>query len=145
MNTLIRPWSAVGACAATLLFAACAGAGGGAPGSFNPALQSAVPSVPSFITDRASTRPKVSPKRLNFTTTPTLKLIVTESKYKGKFKLKVFGRGIVKLSSKTVKGPRAKVTITALKAGQGSITITDENGRKTVVPVSVTQGVIVIQ
>jgi hypothetical protein len=141
MRRFARPLLPLASCIAALMLGACAGTNG----SIDPVVPGAAANSSVFAPANAPIKPKASPKKLNFTTKPVIKMTVTESKYKGKFKLKVSPSGIVKLSTKSGKGPKAKITITALHAGKASITITDANGGKTIVPVAVTQGVIIIQ
>jgi hypothetical protein len=138
-NSLITP------ICATILTLALSGCGGSQP--------SALPGAAGMVQNAASaplkTTPpgslKASPKKLNFTTAPTMKLTVSESKYTGKFELVASPKHLIKLSSKSPKGPSAKITITALQAGSGKITVSDDHGGKKSVPFSVTQGVIIIQ
>jgi hypothetical protein len=87
---------------------------------------------------------KVSPAKLNFTTSKELKILVSEVNYTGRFELSVSPR-IVKLSAHKIVGPKARIHVTAATAGIGSITITDDHGGRKRVPVTVTQGVIIIQ
>ncbi len=61
---------------------------------------------------------------------------MSESKYTGKFKLIASPLHLIKLSSKSPKGPTAKLTITALQAGSGKITVTDDHGGKKSVPLA---------
>jgi hypothetical protein len=123
--------------AAVLALAACGG-------------QNAVPggtTVPPPIPARrhAASKPSVSPKALDFKTTPTLKLKVSEAKYTGPFALSVSPAGMVKLKPTKAKGPSATISVTALNAGTGTLTIKDNHGGTAVVKVTVTQGVIIIQ
>jgi hypothetical protein len=128
-----------GAALAAFALAGCAQSTGALPAapvaSLDATASLASPRVPLTAT----------PKRLNFTTTPVLRLVIAEKRYKGKYKLAVFPPNLVKLSKKTAKGPSARIVVTALNAGVGQITIKDERGVKKIVPVSVTQGVIIIQ
>jgi hypothetical protein len=138
VSSIIAP-----ACA-SILALALSGCGGSQPG----ALPGGAGMVQNAASPLKSTTPgplKATPTKLNFTTAPTMKLTVKESKYSGKFKLAVSPAHLIKLSSKAPKGPTAKVTITALAAGAGKITITDDHGGKKSVPFTVTQGVIIIQ
>ena len=86
----------------------------------------------------------VTPAKLTFTTSKTLTLSISESGYKGTFKIANSGPKIVKIQA-TAKGPSAKVKARALSAGAAVITVSDSNGNKKKVPVSVTTGVVVIQ
>jgi hypothetical protein len=88
---------------------------------------------------------KATPAQLNFATVPILKLTISESKYTGKFHVSVSPAHLIKLSSAAPKGPTAKLKATALNAGSGKISISDDHGGKKSVPFSVTQGVIIIQ
>ena len=88
---------------------------------------------------------KASPKKLNFTTAPTMNLTVSESKYTGKFKITVSPAHLIGLSSKSPKGPTAKLTVDRATAGSGKISVSDDHGGKKSVPFTVTQGVIIIQ
>jgi hypothetical protein len=130
---------------ATILALALSGCGGSQPGTL-PGASGMVQNGASAALEPSTTGPlKAAPKALNFTTAPTMKLKISEAKYTGKFKLTVSPSHLIKLSSKTPKGPSSKLTITALQAGSGKITVSDDHGGKKNVPFSVTQGVIIIQ
>lgn len=131
------------ACAAILAFA-LSGCGGSQPGAL-PGAAGMVQNAASAPLKTTTGPLKAAPKALNFTAAPTMKLTVSESKYTGKFKLVASPKHLIKLSSKSPKGPIAKLTITALQAGSGKITVSDDHGGKKSVPFSVTQGVIIIQ
>jgi hypothetical protein len=88
---------------------------------------------------------KATPAKLNFTTVVTLKFTVSEKSYTGKFKVSASPAGLIKLSSAAPKGPTAKLTATAINAGSGKISISDDHGGKKSIPFTVTQGVIIIQ
>ena len=126
----------IAAAAAVVALAACAG-------------QNSTPSVSGQFAAAqplaATVKITASPAKLNFTTSPTIKLTISETNYKGTFKLAMNPTGIVKLSKSTVKGPKATIKVTALNAGKTTITVTDQNSVKKTIPVTVTQGVIIIQ
>jgi hypothetical protein len=88
---------------------------------------------------------KASPKKLNFSTALTMKLTVSESNYTGKFKISISPKHLIGISSKSPKGPNAKLTVTAQHAGSGKISVSDDHGGTKNVPFTVTQGVIIIQ
>jgi hypothetical protein len=133
----------VPACASMLALAlsACGGsqpsALPGAGGTMQNAVNSPLTSSPGPL--------KASPKKLNFSTALTMKLTVSESKYSGKFNISISPAHLIGISSKSPKGPSAKLTVTALHAGSGKISVSDDHGGKKSVPFTVTQGVIIIQ
>jgi hypothetical protein len=112
--------------------------------AFAPSTMDA-PAAAVHLAPAATPKLGVSPAKLNFTTKPTIKMTISESKYTGKFKIAVSPAGIVKISTKSAKGPHAKVTVTAVAAGKATISVSDDQGGKKSVPVTVTQGVIIIQ
>jgi hypothetical protein len=132
---------------ASILALALSGCGGSQPGT--------LPGTSGMVQNFAdaplkSTKPgplKTTPTKLNFTTAPAMKFSVSESKYKGKFKITITSSPskVIKISSKSPKGPTAKLTVTALHAGSGKITVSDDHGGKRNVKFTVTQGVIIIQ
>jgi hypothetical protein len=133
----------VPACASVLALA-LSGCGGSQP--------SALPGAGGMVQNAASapltSSPgplKASPKKLNFSTSPTMKLTVSESKYTGKFKISISPAHLIGISSKSPKGPNAKLTVTAQHAGSGKISVSDDHGGTKNVPFTVTQGVIIIQ
>ena len=103
------------------------------------------PSTPMVSLAKASGHVIASPATMNFTTVPGLKLQIKESGYSGTFKLAVSPGNLVKLSTKSPKGPSAKLTVTASNAGKGMITVSDSSGNKATVTVTVSQSVIIIQ
>jgi len=107
-------------------------------------LASGTGSQPSVVAE-AIGKLTVNPTKLNFTTTPTLKLTVSEKGYTGKFTLKLSPAGIVKIKPATGKGPSLKVTLTAVAAGKATLTAKDAAGHTKAVPITVTQGVVIIQ
>jgi hypothetical protein len=135
-------WFVAPACASILALAlsGCGGTQSALPGT-NGAGQS---ELVSPLKKPAPPKLSAKPAQLNFATAPTMKLTVSEKSYKGKFKLKVTPAHLIKIKG-TGKGPTAKFTVTALKAGSGKILVTDDQGGKKSVPFSVTQGVIIIQ
>jgi len=137
VSTQLRTRLLVGV--AVLALTACSGA---RPG-LEPSGVAAVPNA--ALAPFAAAKIGSTPSKLNFTTTPSMKLTVSEKKYTGKFTLSVSPSNLVKLSPSSAKGPSAKITVTASNAGTGSISISDQNGGKAIVPVTVTQGVIIIQ
>ena len=135
----------VPACASMLALALSA-CGGSQP--------SALPGAGGGMAQNAASSPfktsapgplKASPTKLNFTTAPTMKLTVSESKYTGKFKISISPKHLISISSASPKGPNAKLTVTAKHAGAGKISVSDDHGGKKSVPFTVTQGVIIIQ
>ena len=128
---------------ASILTHALSGCGGSQPGALpGPATMTQSAAIAPSITTGTL---KATPTALNFTTSPTMNFTVRESKYTGKFKLAVSPKHLIKLSSATPKGPTAKVKVTAVNAGKGTISVSDDHGGKKSVPFTVTQGVIVIQ
>jgi len=125
---------------AALALGACSGSHGG----LVPAAGMAAPDAAQSPLKAAPSKLKTTPAELNFATKPVLKLRISEAKYSGKFKISASPKGLIKLSSTKGNGPNAKISITALKAGSGKITVTDDQGGKKVVPFTVTQAVIII-
>ena len=111
------------------------------------AAQSSIPSPHVAGAPLAARAAKLSasPSKLDFTTTPKLTLTVSEKGYTGAFTFSVVPANLVKFKPAKGKGPSTKVTMTAANAGKGTFTATDANGNAAKVPVTVTQGVIVIQ
>lgn len=134
MFALSRCFAAVTAIAA---LAACSN------GQPMPAA-SEIGSQPSIV-DQASGKLTVNPTKLNFTTTPTLKLTISEKGYTGKFVLTLSPAGIVTIKPASGKGPSLKAILTAVAAGKATLTAKDANGHSKAVPITVTQGVIIIQ
>jgi hypothetical protein len=136
-RSLIMP-----ACA-SILALVLSGCGGSQPSALPGGMAANSASAPLKTTVPGPL--KAAPTKLNFTTAPTMKLTVSESKYTGKFKISASPAHLIKISSKSPKGPTAKLTVTALHAGSGKISVSDDHGGKKSVPFTVTQGVIIIQ
>jgi hypothetical protein len=137
-------FSVIAPACASILALALSGCGGSQPSTL-PAAAGIGQNAASAPLKTTPGPLKAAPTKLNFSTAPTLKLTVSESKYTGKFKISSSPSHLIKISSKSPKGPTAKLTITALSAGSGKISVSDDHGGKKNVPFTVTQGVIIIQ
>jgi len=148
-SRFVAPFTLLAAVAAAAALGACSSHGSAA---FVPAQ--AIDVLPDKAHPKPTPKPtptpgklKFAPRSLKFTTRPTLVLHILEAHYKGKFHFLVTPRRFVHVSPATVKGPGAKVkiTATATNPGTGTVEILDDHGGKKTVPVTVTSGVIVIQ
>jgi hypothetical protein len=133
MFLLIRRYLAIAGSVA--LLAGC-GAQSSLPASTPAQLFAIAPHTTKLVT---------KPAKLDFTTSPKLRLKVTEKGYTGPFKFALDPTGIVKIKPAKGKGPSLDVEVIAVSAGKAKLTVTDENGNDKIVPVTVTQGVIIIQ
>jgi hypothetical protein len=101
--------------------------------------------APQNAANKATGKPTVSPKKLDFTTTPTLKLTVTEKGYSGNFTFSSSPKGIVKVHPSKGKGPSVSVEVTAVSAGSATLIVSDDHKGSATVAVTVSQAVIIIQ
>lgn len=105
-----------------------------------------LPSNDSVLQDSqaaAKTPIVVKPSKLAFTSTKILKLSISESGYKGAFKVTVADSKVAGFKGRT-KGPSSKLKVIARGAGATVLTIADSQGHNVKVPVSVTTSVVVI-
>lgn len=105
-----------------------------------------LPSNGSVLQDsHAAAKPRivVKPSKLAFTSTKIIKLSVSESGYKGTFKVTVANSKVAGFKGRA-KGPSTKLKVIAKAAGATVLTIADSQGNKVKVPVSVTTSVVVI-
>ena len=87
----------------------------------------------------------VTPSKLAFTTKSRLVLTVSENGYHGKFTVVSGSSKVAKVSQSTLGGPGpVHDTVTAVGPGSTTITVSDSNHHKKIVPVSVTTAIVII-
>lgn len=113
--------------------------GGCSPAAWLPSNDSALQDSQAAV----KTPIVVKPSKLAFTSTKILKLSISESGYKGAFKVTIADSKVAGFKGRT-KGPSSKLKVIAKAAGATVLTIADSQGHKVKVPVSVTTSVVVI-
>lgn len=120
-------------------FVAAAMLGGCSPAAWLPSNES----VWQDSHAGAKTPIVVKPSKLAFTGARIAKVSISESGYKGNFKVTIGDAKVAGFKGRT-KGPSSKLKVIARGAGATVLTIADSQGHKVKVPISVTTSVVVV-